>query len=238
MLHELLVGIKRGVFRANDPGAARADAEFAAKRDWAKESGRYRCIHCGWISKAYCQVHHLDDNHHNNAPENFGVVDQECHAYHHVGEPSKTAGRADKNTPDVAVSTSLAAIPEMSPQDVNLLMRAIGAIYASGNKEEIEIAHQIHTRLAARRRPVQASYGTSSPGDFALAMSKLNPADYGARGDAVRDLRIVFSAAYLRDLGVRAGADYPIMKSTREWSSVFQSVEAKRAVRVNATAEQ
>lgn len=238
MLHELLIGIKRGVFRANDPAAARADAEFAAKRDRAKESGRYRCIHCGWMSRAYCQVHHLDDNHHNNAPENLGVVDQECHAYHHVGEPSKSAGRADKNTPDVALSTTLAAIAEMSAQDVNLLMRAIGTIYASGDEQEIKIATAIHKRLAARRRPVQEAYGTSSPGDFALAMSRLSAPEYAARGDAVRDLRIVFSAAYLRDLGTRSRADYPIMQSPREWGTVFQSVEAKRAVRVHATEEQ
>jgi hypothetical protein len=238
MLHELLIGIKRGVFRANDPGAARADAEFAAKRDRAKESGRYRCIHCGWVSRSYCQLHHLDDNHHNNAPENLGVVDQECHAYHHVGEPSKSANRADKNTPDVAQNTTLAAIPEMSAQDANLLMRAIGVAYASGDEQEIRIAQEIHKALASRRKPVQEAYGTSSPGDFALAMSRLNAPEYVARADAVRDLRIIFSAAYLRDLGIRSRADYPIMQSPREWAAVFQSVEAKRAIRVRATEEQ
>ena len=224
--HDLIIGIKRGVFRVNDAGASRADAEFAAKRDGAKAAGRYKCIHCGWVSKRHIQVHHLDDNHRNNAPENFGLADQECHAYHHVGEPSKLGGA---NDPGGAGRTAICAIPEITPQDLNLLMRAMSIAYVAGG-DEMRIAQKIHHRLATRREPVVLAWGSVKPEDFAAAMSHLKDAEYRARHDAVAPLRIVFRATYMHDLAARTMDDYPIMGGMKDWANVAQSVEAKCAV--------
>src|SRR5690625_2648446 len=82
-LPTLIVGIKRRIHRRHDKRAAQADAEYRALRRPALEAADYRCKFCGYRSKKYSEVHHLDDDHHNNSPENLTSICLLCHPYHH-----------------------------------------------------------------------------------------------------------------------------------------------------------
>jgi len=82
----LVIGIKRKLHRRDDEHAKKADAIFNAQRNSALKRSNYCCVFCGAKSLKFNEVHHLDDNHHNNSPENLVAICKLCHPYHHIGQ--------------------------------------------------------------------------------------------------------------------------------------------------------
>ncbi|WP_240533902.1 HNH endonuclease [Aeromonas veronii] len=73
----------------------------------------YTCRFCGFKAAKYQEVHHLDDNHQNNDPQNLLTVCNLCHQVHHLGMCAMRNGGF------------IAAIPELTQTEVNNLVRAI-----------------------------------------------------------------------------------------------------------------
>jgi intracellular multiplication protein IcmJ len=205
---KLLIGVIRNAayYRANDAQRGRFDAEFQARRPAALTAGKYRCAFCGWLSRKNNEVHHLDGNHANNELSNFAVVDGLCHAYHHLGQRAASERFAADN---LAEKTRLAAIPELSAQDLNLLQRAIGA--ALLDEREAPVAKQMVHHLAARCKPVADAFGTYMPGDFAAGMVKLDDESYQHRENVVGMLRLLFSGDLLQHHGRKFNEDFPAL---------------------------
>lgn len=211
-MFKLIPGIKRSVFRDNDPRATQADAVFVARRPQVLEKSRYTCQGCLYRSMqtpkkpTKLQVHHRDDDHHNNDDANLAPVCGLCHGYPHLGCKTASTGGGG----GLASDAQLAAIPELAAADLNNLLRAIGA--AMSDPTEAAAAKRIYEVLCERVLPVRKAFGTSKALDFAGAMSKLNSVDYAARGDAVFDLRIVWKADVLKKAGADMLEDHPSMK--------------------------
>jgi len=223
----LLLGVKRSRFREDDPRRGKADAEFSAKRPGVLAMHNYACAACRYESKqsGHMDVHHLDDDHHNNDEKNLAPACHTCHPYQHVGELVR---RADVGGEGLGKATLIAAIPEISASDLNLLQRAIGV--ALLDEKEAPVARKMIERLAERPYWVKAEFGTYKPGDFAAAMSDkvLSDAEYAARPDAIFDLRLLFNEETLKRLGREMSLDYPTMP-VESWPEVASGVERKSA---------
>lgn len=119
----LRLNVKRSAWRSNDPHSAEADQAFAEVRSEVHTRDGSRCQYCGFSpysvrprgAPVLLQVHHRDDDHHNNAPMNLVTIDSLCHAYHHIG----FAGAFH--------DARLMVMPELSPPVVNIVHRAMWA---------------------------------------------------------------------------------------------------------------
>ncbi|WP_321820925.1 MULTISPECIES: hypothetical protein [unclassified Burkholderia] len=227
MLASLVLSIKRYTFRANDSRAAAADAEYRALRPRVLEQQGYRCAFCRLVSKfqrgankaaTNNEVHHVG-KHDDNRYEMLKVACILCHAYHHVGETTKTG---DVQAETLGGKSLIAYVPELSAVDVNNLQRVMGI--ALRDPDEKSVAEEIADHLIKRALPVKDVWGSFYPLDFAAAMSHLDDAEYESRAEPLEDLRLVFNFAFLKDLAAR------LQEETRwqvlpvsSWSSVARN---------------
>lgn len=217
MQDPLQLGIKRRVHRHSDAHAAMADAEFASLRSAALQRSGYRCVRCGLESAATAQkptalqVHHEDDDHTNNAPENLSSYCTLDHAIHHIGCDAPSPGGHE----GWASRMRVVYAPELATEDFNLLQRAAGAALAEPSLAEV--AKEIVGLLGVLASPVRELYGSHHAKDFAAAMAAMDDDQYAKR--AVSDLRVVFHPDILRDAGARMVSDQPLM-APRNWSAV------------------
>ena len=80
------LGVKRRLSRRNDPARESAQADFERQRLGVLERDNWTCRGCGFASKRMhgapaggMEVHHLDDDHHNNHPANLATLCPLCH---------------------------------------------------------------------------------------------------------------------------------------------------------------
>ncbi len=97
-LPPLVPGVKRSTWRMHDQKREAADAQYSRVRlDVLRRDG-FACRYCGFTvngnpeanpasleASGYLEVHHKDDNHHNNAPANLVTVCPFCHQVFHAG---------------------------------------------------------------------------------------------------------------------------------------------------------
>lgn len=218
----LLLGIKRRLARRDDSSSHRADAEFRAKRPGVLQRFVNTCQGCGYTSNSHLDVHHRDDDHHNNSDENLCPACHTCHPYQHIGEVVK---RTDVPGEGLGKQTRIAFIPELSPADLNLFQRAIGV--AMLDEKEKPFAVEMVRRLAERATVTQQMFGTCMPGDFAAAFASMDDAQYAHREDAVKDLRLLFSARLLEQLGREFVGDFPTL-SVASWQQAARSASQRQ----------
>ena len=81
----LWLGVKRGVFRKDDPHASAADAKFGEIRETILGRDARRCRYCGFIANRYQEIHHVNGDHDDNTPDNLVCACPFCHGTQHVG---------------------------------------------------------------------------------------------------------------------------------------------------------
>lgn len=220
-LDPLRIGIKRGQFRANDANAKQADTAFEAGREAALRKASYRCVRCGYESKddvkrkkrSALHVHHLDNDHHNNEPENFAPHCSLDHAYHHIGCDAPSAG----GSPGWATQMRIAFVPELESEDLNALQRALGAALSS--PEEKENAGEILDLLGVLAFPVKEELGSFKAQDFAACLSAMSDAQYEQCDRAIEGLRVLFHPAILKQVGSEMLLDMPLFP-VKSWEGV------------------
>ena len=217
----LCIGIKRGVFRANDAIAKKADAVFESTRTIALRLTGYRCALCNYESsddvkkrkKSVLHVHHRDNDHHNNEPENHVPACSLDHAYFHIGcdapAPGETRGWSSKMV--------VAYAPEVSSQDMNQLQRATGA--ALMDPEEKAVAGEIIDLLSVLSLPVRDVMGSLHAKDFAACFSSMSDVQYEQREDYTSGLRVLFHPDILKHVGSEMLIDAPLF-SVKSWGDV------------------
>lgn len=214
----LILGIKRKRARQSDAQADAADAALKAKRPGVLNRQRNTCQGCGYVGKqaVHLDVHHVDDDHQNNADENLALACHTCHPYQHIGELAK---RTDAFGEGLGEQTRIATVPEISASDLNLLMRAMGV--ALNDPEEAKVAKRVLEVLARRMTVTKHTFGTYLPKDFAAGMAQLEHDQYMARSDVLRDQRLVFRDVLLQKFGTEFAADHPTLP-LKAWSSVSE----------------
>jgi hypothetical protein len=116
----------------------------------------------------------------------------------------------------------MAVLPELSPQDLNLLQRAIGA--ALLDEKEAPTAKEMLKRLAARCKPVGEAFGTYMPGDFAAAMVHMDEESYEHRDSVIGRLRLLFRDDYLVHQGQKFKKDFPALP-VNTWEGIAANAD-------------
>src|SRR3546814_8822113 len=97
----------------HDAEAEAADAEFSHVRRKVLERDDCACRFCGFRATSRQEVHHANDDHKDNRPQNLVTACQFCHACQHIG----MAGQLETSV--------LAWIPEIPQDRLHHLVRSL-----------------------------------------------------------------------------------------------------------------
>lgn len=186
--YQLMIGAKRGRWRTNR-GIEPADKDFAMVKPKVLNRDNGACVYCH-IKMKGMHVHHYNDIHEDNRPENLVTVDDLCHSVNHVGLLGK--------------SGVIVYMPGISQIDISHLFRTIAVAISFGGdigKQAQKLADFLINRL---REPVGSIFGTYSPADFGNALIALSDEDYAARSTALKDVRVLFKPETLTGLAARS----------------------------------
>lgn len=214
---DLILSVKRGVFRRNDTNTEIADKEFKAVRPRAIARDNSCCRFCDLQSEMQ-DVHHVDDDHTNNQLSNLATSDPLCHGVNHIGQVGLSGdGR-------------IIYIPEINQRDLNHLQRTCFVVMEMGNPEQKKLATKILRRLLARAAVVENSpWKTSSPLDFAKGLINAGEEEYSRREIVLDGLRLMYHPKrffkYI-PYWVKGFISLPMSK----WKKIYtDSVAAKKA---------
>lgn len=200
---ELIIGVKRKKWRAADPNRDGADDEFGRVRKQVLKAENFACRYCGFVSHKYQEVHHIDDNHQNNDPQNLITVCPLCHQVFHLGfAAARGAG-------------FIAVIPELSQVEVNRIARAMILAQAipieRNNKDAKKQLESLYAQFEHRGQSLinrmihsdddQPSKNVSS--DLANALLECSDQAYAKRGHLLKHLRLVPTPASMNDAQIK-----------------------------------
>ncbi len=195
-LPPLVVGVKRSLWRLHDPEREDADEQFRAARRSVLERDRYTCRYCGFATipkreappglreaSGFLEVHHLDDNHANNRPQNLVTVCPFCHQVFHCGN----AGQRD--------AAQVIWLPWLRQEDLNLLVNCAAVALVRGNDAAQE-ANTLMTWLEYQEGPVVSLYGEAMAhadalGTALMGIHKEDPALYAERRRVLWGVRLL-----------------------------------------------
>lgn len=201
----IILSVKRDKWRSADDFAESADKDFSAIRQRVIERDQGACVFCRWKADKYQDVHHLNDNHQDNAMDNLVVSCKLCHACFHMG----LAGQND--------SAWLIYFPEVSQAELNLMVRSIFVVRKIGNEIEKKLAESYWDELMARAQPVIDQWGSAKAVDFANKLLELPQENYESREGAMMPLRLLVSSRS------KMVGD----KAVTYWASMFEKIPTK-----------
>lgn len=177
MSRKITLSVKRSKFRSDDPLAEQMNEEFRRVRPIVLKRDNNRCVYCEFYAEKYQEVHHLDNDHANNDPDNLVVTCSLCHMCHHISFAGlKEMGTLIYLEPELGITQA----------DVNALTRTIWFAQDSKNQEVNSIAVELYFRLFFRSTIIKNSLGDANPsclGDFLLS---LDEDAYRDRADKIR----------------------------------------------------
>lgn len=182
-----LLGVKRKLWRQDDEHAILKDEKYKSLRDKILLRDNYTCHFCNFRFDEFQEIHHVDDDHGNNDPENLITTCNLCHAVHHLG---MTAIRG---------AGFMAYIPEMSQTDINGIVRIL-FMQLHNNKEKTELVNALHSLYSIfenRGRAVlnkvlkSESVDFSQPMILAQFLSSCDESMYENRADILSGLVLV-----------------------------------------------
>lgn len=133
----LHLSAKRATWRVADGHASESDIAFQAIRVRVLQRDDHTCRFCGLRAEKYQEVHHLDDNHANNKPDNLVTACCLCHQCFHVGLAGMHGGG------------KIIYLPELSQADLHHMVRGIFVAVQSENPYK-EAAMSLYAALSAR----------------------------------------------------------------------------------------
>lgn len=207
----LVLSAKREDWRMNDSASEDADAEFSLVKKKVRERDSNTCKFCGFKqNKAdyYIQVHHRNDDHHDNRMENLVTACMHCHAVQHIGLWG-SAGEA-----------VIIYLPEWPQAFLNDMCRVVLVAKKFQTKIEGEVrlasernpkgqapahlnerlksaktmsdaAQALFDRLRARELDAQLRLGTSDPSDLGTALLHTPEDAYGRRHQPLAPFRLL-----------------------------------------------
>lgn len=163
-----------------DTHADEADKRYTSIRSTILERDDYTCGFCELRAQKFQEVHHLDDDHGNNAPSNLATACCFCHLCFHLG----MAGLRNAGT--------IIWCPEISQAELNNLCRAIFVAVANHGKHE-DAARKLYESLCSREAIIKEELGegASNPGSLGQAFLEMTQEQYETRNDRMPGLRLL-----------------------------------------------
>lgn len=192
---ELVPRVKRFTFRKHDPQAEEADEQYQRARGQVLERDRYTCQFCGfqtrpqrgarkgsYLVSGFLEVHHEDDNHRHNSPENLVSACPFCHQVFHCGN----AGHRN--------AASLVWLPDLTQAEVNM-MANLCAVALSQENQYMPAARLIVKGVESTAARVAEAVGVpeADAAALGLALSLVagrDPEAYRARGETLSGIRL------------------------------------------------
>lgn len=191
----LTLSVKAKNWRQSDHASEDADQEFAKVRMRALQRDNFTCVACGFRSIKYQEVHHKDDDHHNNDLNNLATVCSFCHNCQHIG----FAG--------INKEATLIWAPEFSQADINHLARTwlVAEQWFKMTKDDVqseiqkvraarhlsEAGESIKNALLERQGEAQTRLGTHDPTELADALLQLDDLVYDKRDLYLDGIRLL-----------------------------------------------
>lgn len=194
----------------NDSTSVEADQSFKMARKNVLERDKKTCRFCGFRAEKFQEVHHLDDDHHNNALNNLVTVCSLCHMVHHVGLAATNG------------TGFLAAIPELTQVEINQIMRTVHVSRL--------VNGELWTRLSVieaifRHRGAETLYPVfgidiSDPGILANLLFHADKQVFSERSNTLSALRLVPVASAFSEEQVRYYASLSIFSAPESWKTI------------------
>lgn len=191
----LVPSVKCTNWRMYDKDSGEADAEFQRVRKKALERDNHVCRFCGFRHIKWQEVHHLNDDHADNRPENLVTACPFCHMVQHIG----LAGRNQEAV--------LAWIPEIPQDRLNHIVRTAlvaqrSATVISGDtransamvrtfRQASDAAKSAMAALRAREVEAERRLGSSDPLEIGNAMLLLPDEVYSRRAEYLSGIRLL-----------------------------------------------
>lgn len=202
----LTLGVKRSVFRSDDPEADHHSDAYKAASRLTKKQQNHTCSRCGWVCETTNQTHHLDDDHSNNALENLSVHCLLCHMCCHVGYAA------------VRRLGTLIWLPEIEQSQLNALCRELWILNSAGTYQA-DIS-RLMNELASKSAVCRSKIGTNDPAAFANKLLRADDYEYSRREEYYPGVRLLFNpAAFHRAMPIwsqnhiRNSADFDLIKA-------------------------
>jgi intracellular multiplication protein IcmJ len=211
----LFLSVKATNWRMNDKGSQEADMDFQRTRKKALERDNYTCRFCGFKNNKWQEVHHFNDDHHDNRLENLITTCPFCHMCQHIGlagarreailiyRPEirqdqlhhlvRTALFADAHHEGMKAEDQATGTPKRGP---NLKLAA----------EAAEMGKSLMAALKSSADGARQILGTSDPVDLANALMLLPDEAYARRRETLAGIRLL-------PLGVRNNGSDNVMTS-------------------------
>ena len=203
----LVLSVKAANWRMDDRDSESADQEFKHVRLKALDRDDRTCRFCGFRAPKFQEIHHLNDDHHDNRVDNLVTACPFCHACQHIG----LAGKSKKAV--------LAWIPEIPQDRLHHLVRSIYLVchWAKGMEAEhrkhnpkviraatemAQGAKGLESRLLARTSEAEKRFVTSDPLELGTILHQIandNPAMYDRRAEFLTGLRLLPLSRWMED---------------------------------------
>lgn len=180
-MQRLVLSVKRGRFRRDDPEAESADKDFKANRPRVLTRDQHTCIYCDFTADNWQDVHHKDDNHAHNDIDNLSTCCKICHACHHLWLASQNNGGV------------LIYLPEIEQTLLNRVLRAMFVVGKIGSKDRQEEVKALWDFLQSRRAHAREMIGTDSASILANALMSASQDDYDARESRLGAIRFLIT---------------------------------------------
>lgn len=193
--HQLVLSASRKSWKMSSTHGTAYDRDYKSKRSsiWNSvwERDKYKCYYCGFVSKKYQEIHHLNDDHDDNSKDNLVTVCPLCHQNFHLDTSSTTNGG------------KIIWLPEFSQQELNYLCRAIfiameAADQADNNKEETvgfaKIARMLQSSLEERALVLDQHFRggkCSDPAIFANVLINMPEDIYNKREQFLQSFKLL-----------------------------------------------
>lgn len=177
----LVLSAKKLAWRATDQHATESDQAFAKQRDSILLRDRHCCQFCGFASKRWQEVHHVDDDHSNNKPSNLVTACPFCHQCHHVGFAGVVGGGV------------MIWLPEIGQTDLHHLCRGIFVAMRDPSSKYQAAANAIYSSIEARTQYLEEYIApkASDPAFFAETFMQMDDAQYARRAEIFPHLRLL-----------------------------------------------
>lgn len=190
--NELLLSASKKSWRMSSSHGTEFDAKFASsyKKVWTDVWKRddYKCHFCDFRSLKHQEIHHLNEDHSDNSPDNLVTVCPLCHQSSHLDSMSLVNGGR------------IIWLPEMSQQELNYICRSafLASEYVQNSKEKdksaiFKMAKIIESSFEERAAVVEQHIyqGASDPATFASALMDFEKDMYEDRSEYVKNFKLL-----------------------------------------------
>lgn len=137
------------------------------------------CQACGWVSRQWQEIHHLNSDHSDHREKNLATLCPLCHQVFHLPQASATNGG------------SIIWLPEISQADLNQMCIALFVAMRQPKGQWASSARIIQGVFESRVTVAEDFLGRSDPGMLAQALLRMKPEQFERREKLTSALRLL-----------------------------------------------